>query len=182
VAKRVPVRLRVKQRTKVVEFASMHGIKPASRHFGLDRRTVRTWVRRWRLQGITGLVPQYPKHRQRRIRPEVFELIRIARLEHEWGAPRTRIWLTRVHRVHIGVATIQPAFRALGRPRLLRTRPRRRPRQSSSQCPKSESSQREMAPGSVWYGTRRAHEGPCAETKAHALRRPQMFNPLLTNV
>lgn len=131
VAKRVPVQyqLRVKQRTKVVEFANVHGIKPASRHFGLDRRTVRTWLRRWRLQGTSGLVPRYPKQRKRRISPQVFELIRAARLEHEWGAPRTRIWLARVHHVYISVVTIQRAFRALGRPRLLRTKPRRRPRQ-----------------------------------------------------
>jgi hypothetical protein len=38
VAESVPVRyqLRVKQRTKVVEFATQHDIKPASRYFGLD--------------------------------------------------------------------------------------------------------------------------------------------------
>jgi transposase len=131
VTESVPVRyqLRVKQRTKVVEFAAQHGIKPASRYFGLDRRTIRAWLRRWRLDGAHGLVPRYPKQRKRRISPEVFELIRLARFEHEWGAPRTRIWLARVHRVYIGVATIQRAFRALGRPRLLRTKPRRRPRQ-----------------------------------------------------
>ena len=130
-AESVPVRfqLRVKRRTKVVEFASLYGIKPASRHFGLDRRTIRAWLRRWREQGTHGLVPRYPQQRKRRISPEVFELIRLARFEHEWGAPRTRIWLARVHRVYIGVATIQRAFRALGRPRLLRTKPRRRPRQ-----------------------------------------------------
>jgi transposase InsO family protein len=127
----VPVRyqLRVKQRTTVVEFAMQHGIKPASRYFGLDRRTIRAWLRRWRQQGAPGWVPRYPQQRKRRISPEVFELIRLARFEHEWGAPRTRIWLARVHRVYIGVATIQRAFRALGRPRLLRTKPRRRPRQ-----------------------------------------------------
>jgi transposase len=121
VTESVPVRyqLRVKQRTKVVEFAARHGIKPASRYFGLDRRTIRAWLRRWRLQGAPGLVPRYPTQRKRRISPEVFELIRTARFEHAWGAPRTRMWLARVHRVCLGVSTIQRAFLALGRPRLL---------------------------------------------------------------
>ena len=50
-------RLRVKQRRRIVDYAVEHGIKPASRHFGLARRTVRTWVRRWRAGGDEGLVP-----------------------------------------------------------------------------------------------------------------------------
>lgn len=95
----------------------------------LDRRTIRAWLRRWRLQGAPGLVPRYPTQRKRRINPEVFELIRTARFEHEWGAPRTRMCLARVHRVCLGVSTMPRAFLALGRPRLLRTKPRRRPRQ-----------------------------------------------------
>jgi transposase-like protein len=44
-------RLRVKQRRRIVEYAKEHGIKLASRHFGLARRTVRTWVRRWKVVG-----------------------------------------------------------------------------------------------------------------------------------
>ena len=127
----VPVRyqLRVKQRTKVVEFAARHDIKPASRYVGLDRRTIRAWLRRWRLQGAPGLVLRYPTQRTRRISPKMLALIRTARVDHEWGAPRTRMWLARVHRGSLGVSTIQRAFLALGRPRLLRTKPRRRPRQ-----------------------------------------------------
>lgn len=39
----VPYQLRVKQRTKVVEFGAQDGIKPTSRYFGLDRRTIRAW-------------------------------------------------------------------------------------------------------------------------------------------
>ena len=44
-------RLRVKQRRRIVEYARAHGLKPARRHFGLDRRTIRTWVRRWKAEG-----------------------------------------------------------------------------------------------------------------------------------
>jgi len=40
-------RLRVKQRLAVVEYTREHGIKPASRHFGLARHTVRRWWRDW---------------------------------------------------------------------------------------------------------------------------------------
>ena len=60
-------RLRVKQRQIVVEYALEHGKKPAGHHFGLDRKTVRDWVNRYRAAGLVGLVPQYPKHRPRRI-------------------------------------------------------------------------------------------------------------------
>ena len=36
-------RLRVKQRLAIVEYAVKHGIKPASRRFGLERKTIRRW-------------------------------------------------------------------------------------------------------------------------------------------
>lgn len=39
--------LRVKQRQRVLAYARVHGIKPASRHFGLSRATVHEWIRRW---------------------------------------------------------------------------------------------------------------------------------------
>lgn len=51
----VRYRFRVKQRRRVVEYALERGIKPAGRHFGLARRTVRTWVRRWTTGGDEGL-------------------------------------------------------------------------------------------------------------------------------
>src|SRR5688572_33222884 len=54
-------RLRVKQRLAVVEYVRQHGIKPASRQFGLARPTVREWWRNWQRAGIKGLVPQYPR-------------------------------------------------------------------------------------------------------------------------
>jgi transposase-like protein len=41
-------RLRVKQRLAAVTDAEELGVKPAARHFGLDRRTIRTWRNRWR--------------------------------------------------------------------------------------------------------------------------------------
>jgi Helix-turn-helix domain len=49
-------RLRVKQRLRVVGYARVHGIKPASRHFGLCRPTVQEWIRRWKAGGEAGLL------------------------------------------------------------------------------------------------------------------------------
>ena len=40
-------RLRVKQRTAIVAYAIEHGVLPASRRFGLDRKTIREWRDRW---------------------------------------------------------------------------------------------------------------------------------------
>lgn len=75
-------KLRVKQRRRIVEYATAHGIKPASRHFGLDRRTVRTWVRRAKAGGDHGLVPRYPDRRKRRLpaREQAGDLWRPSRL------------------------------------------------------------------------------------------------------
>lgn len=49
----IPVRyqLPLKQRRRVVQYAQTHGLRAASRYFGLARRTVRTWVRRWKAGG-----------------------------------------------------------------------------------------------------------------------------------
>src|SRR5262249_36341206 len=95
---RIPAyRLRVKQKRRVVEYATEHGIKPASRHFGLDRRTIRGWRRRGRADGDVGLVPRYPAKRKRRLPEATRALIRMARVEHRFGAPRTQVWLKRVH-------------------------------------------------------------------------------------
>jgi len=38
-------RVRVKQRVAVVAYALAHGLKGSSPRFGLDRKTVRAWVR-----------------------------------------------------------------------------------------------------------------------------------------
>jgi len=53
-------RLRVKQRLAIVAYAIEHGVLPASRRFGLDRKTIREWRDRWRPHGTLGLVPRYP--------------------------------------------------------------------------------------------------------------------------
>jgi transposase InsO family protein len=126
----IPTRyqLRVKQRRRVVQFAREAGIKPASRHFGLARRTVRTWVRRWLTGGDAGLVPRYPVRRRRRISTATIDLITQARREFRWGAPRTRIWLQRVHQQQVNTQTIQRVFRDIGMPVLTKT-PKRRPKQ-----------------------------------------------------
>ena len=121
-------RLRVKQRLAVVAYARECGIKPASRHFGLTRVTIRQWCRNWQRAGPQGLVPQYPARRRRRIGAHVVALITQARLEHEFGANRTQIWLERVHQVRVATETIQRVFRDIGVPRLVKTR-RRRPKQ-----------------------------------------------------
>jgi transposase InsO family protein len=124
----VRYRLRVKQRRRIVEYAREHGIKPAGRHFGLDRRTVRRWVRRWLAGGDEGLVPRYPAKRKRRLPDSTRELIRIARIDHRYGAARAQVWLKRVHQLHVNTGTIQRVFREIGVPVLAKT-PKRRPRQ-----------------------------------------------------
>ena len=67
--------LRVKQRQRVVEFADEHGFRAAARHFGLARRTVRTWSRRWAADRNLGLVPRYPARRRRRVSDGIVELV-----------------------------------------------------------------------------------------------------------
>jgi transposase InsO family protein len=126
----IPVRyrLRVKQRLKVVGYAKVHGVKPAGRHFGLDRKTVRQWRNRYRAQGLVGLLPQYPAKRRRRLAPHVIPLVKLARTEHQFGAARTRIWLQRVHGISVATQTIQRLFRDLGLSRLPNRR-KRRPKQ-----------------------------------------------------
>lgn len=121
-------RLRVKQRRRVVEYAEAHGVRPASRYFGLQRGTVRTWVDRWKAEGEAGLVPKYPARRRRRLADDTLALIRVARVEHRFGAPRTQVWLQRVHDRHVNTRTIQRVFRDIGVPILTKT-PKRRPRQ-----------------------------------------------------
>lgn len=127
---RIPGRyqLRVKQRHRVVRYAEEHGIRAASRHFGLARRTVRTWVRRWKAAGALGLVPLYRERRQRRVADSIIDLARVARLEYRWGSTRTRIWLERVHKIRVNAKTIQRISRDIGVPVLAKT-PKRKPRQ-----------------------------------------------------
>ena len=64
-------RWKVQGRLAVLEYAAVHGVKPAAARFGLDRKTVRQWRDRAREAGTLGLVPRYPKRRRRRIPLEV---------------------------------------------------------------------------------------------------------------
>lgn len=74
------------------------------------------------------MLPRYPKQRKRRVSPATVELIRQARVEQHWGAPRTRLWLERVHGIRLNAHTIQRVFRDIGVPWLTKL-PRRPPRQ-----------------------------------------------------
>ncbi|MCC6129843.1 MAG: transposase [Acidobacteria bacterium] len=124
--------LRVKQRMRVVSYAKENGIRPAARHFALSRQTVRKWLRSYQARGAEGLIPLYAERREARLQPAVIELLRQARIELRMGAGRTRIWLQRIHGIHLPVATSQRTFTKLGVPRLPSRRPRkRRPRQMS---------------------------------------------------
>ena len=125
---RVQYRLRVRQRLMVLHFARLNGSTAAGRRFGVSVRTIRRWRARWRQDAVQGLVPRYPRRRGRRITPRIVELIGQARRDLAYGAPRTQLWLRRVHEVRVAVGTIQRIFRDLGLPRLRRT-PKRVPRQ-----------------------------------------------------
>jgi len=111
-------RLRVKQRLAIVTYAVEHGVLPASQRFSLDRKTIREWRERWREHGLLGLVPRYPKRRKSRVPDDLMQLLEHARRELGYGAPRTRIWLRRVHQRDLPAATIHKAFVRLGVPKL----------------------------------------------------------------
>ena len=121
-------RTRVRYRLVVLEYAGARGAAAAGRHYGISARTIRRWRKRWRRDGMEGLVPAYPRHRPRRVPPAAIGLIRQARQELGLGAARTRLWLQRVHGVRLAMGTIQRVFRDLELPRLRRTR-KREPRQ-----------------------------------------------------
>jgi transposase-like protein len=100
----------VKQRVAIVEYAGEYGVKPASRRFGLERKTIRRWRDRWRAEGLAGLVPRYLAHRPSRLSPELVALIEHARRVLEYGAPRDRVWLRRVHKRTVPLAAVQRTF------------------------------------------------------------------------
>lgn len=108
----------------MLAYVNAHSLKGASRHFELDRKTIRTWRTRYRAAGIEGLVPRYPEQRPSRLTPEILMLLEQARREQEYGAARTRVWLLRVHHLRLPLATIQRAFRRMGLPHLPRRRKR----------------------------------------------------------
>ena len=119
----------VKSRLAVLEYVSVHGIKPAAARFGLDRKTIRQWRNRARESGPVGLVPRYPERRPRRIPADVVELIAHARRDLQYGACRTRIWLLRVHQVKVATKTITRICDDLGLPPVQRPKRRRASRQ-----------------------------------------------------
>jgi hypothetical protein len=53
---------------------------------GLDRKTVRAWVRRWRVAGVTGLLPRYPTIRPTRLPDEVVRRVMATQLGPLLGA------------------------------------------------------------------------------------------------
>jgi transposase len=110
-------RLRVKQRLAIVEYAVKHGIKPASRRFGLERKTIRRWRDAWRTGGIWGWVPRYPKERATRLAEDLVQLISHARKDLQSGAPGRGAGCG-VHKRQVPLATIQRTFKRLGMPRL----------------------------------------------------------------
>ncbi|MBX3339635.1 MAG: transposase [Nitrospira sp.] len=118
----------INSRLAILRYADEYGFKGAARRFGLDRKTVRTWHRRWVASGPVGLVPRHPVKRRRRLSEETVRLIEQARRELQFGAMRTRFWLNRVHRIRVAAATIRRICRDLGHPPIRRTGPRR-PRQ-----------------------------------------------------
>jgi transposase len=127
---RAQYRWRVKHRLRVLAYGEAHSLKAASRHFGLERKTIRRWRDRYRADGVLGLVPRYPTQRPSRLPAETLRLIEHARRELEYGAGRTQVWLWRVHHIRLHRTTITQVFHRLGLPHLPRRRKRAtRPRQ-----------------------------------------------------
>ena len=50
----------VKRRLRILAYVKAHSLKAASRHFGLDRKTIRQWRDRCEASGLLGLVPFAP--------------------------------------------------------------------------------------------------------------------------
>ena len=107
-------RERVRRRLLVLAYAGEHGPTVAGRRYGMSPRTVRRWRKRWRADGLQGLVPRYPRRRSRRVRSEVLELVRQARQDLGYAPARTRLWLLRHHGIRMAMATLQRIFVDLG--------------------------------------------------------------------
>ncbi|WHZ16084.1 MAG: Integrase, catalytic region [Nitrospira sp.] len=76
----------INSRLAILRSAEEHGFKGAARRFGLDRKTVRTWHRRWVASGPAGLVPRHPLKRRRRLSEETVRRITQARRDLAvWG-------------------------------------------------------------------------------------------------
>ncbi|MBX7039397.1 MAG: helix-turn-helix domain containing protein [Nitrospira sp.] len=53
----------INSRLAMLRYADEYGFKGAARRFSLNRKTVRTWHRRWVVSGPAGLVPRHPRTR-----------------------------------------------------------------------------------------------------------------------
>ncbi len=164
----IPARyLKVKQRVAIVEWAMEHGIKPASERFGLDRKTIREWRDRYRAKGLVALVLGVPEAEARsaasRGCPKVVALIEQTRRELQYGVARTRIWLRRVHKKNVPMATIFRTFVRIGLPYLVRGR-KRAPRPPAAE----NSSRSRLRPGGRESRQARWPEG----LPVHVHRRP----------
>jgi transposase len=95
----------VRRRLRIVVYVEAHSLLGASQHFGLDRKTLREWRDRYRAEGLAGLVPRYPAQRPSRLAPETIALLEHARRELEYGGARTRVWLRRVHQIHLPMSS-----------------------------------------------------------------------------
>jgi len=135
-SRKSPYRGKVRERLAVLAYVKAHGVARTAQRFGLDRKTVRTWLDSYRAHGEPGLVPRYPTRRPRRIPEETVALIAHARTEFRYGACRTRLWLIRVHEKTVATKTITRIFEDLGLPPLQRVRRRRRAPRQLTLCEK----------------------------------------------
>ena len=65
----------VKRRLRILAYVKAYSLKAASRHFDLDRKTIREWRDRGQAAGVLGLVPRYPAQRPSRLPPETLRVI-----------------------------------------------------------------------------------------------------------
>ncbi|PYM84405.1 MAG: hypothetical protein DME09_08535 [Candidatus Rokuibacteriota bacterium] len=84
----VKVRPQYRTRVRYRLNTRAHGPTAAGRHYGISARTIRRWRRRWRRDGLEGLVPAYARHRLRHVTPVAIELIREARARSSATGPR----------------------------------------------------------------------------------------------
>jgi transposase len=119
----------VAERLAILEYARTHGAQTASLRFGLCEKTLRRWRKRWRAEGVRGLIPRYPARRRRRISPQVVGLVTHAREQLNFGSTRTRLWLLRAHQIRLSQTSIQRIVRELALPSLWRPARKRQPRQ-----------------------------------------------------
>jgi len=122
-------RTRVQQRLAAVEYAYEHGLSAAGRKFGLDRKTVREWRKRYAQLGVAGLAPRYLAERAKKpVDPVLRDAIVHARTNLNYGATKTQLWLWRAHRLRMSQHRIRYVVRSLELPNLKKPR-RPRPRQ-----------------------------------------------------